>query len=167
MGSYKDNVFRANVGAMIINSRGQVLALERAGIENAWQLPQGGLEPGEEPWQGVLREVREETGLQPECLERLAEHPEWLAYELPPDKRTPKVGRGQVQKWFLLRLRAEYGETIPLEKATDAEFSDWKWMEFDKLVDIVVGFRQPLYRRLREEFGRYIVAGGTQKEGSA
>ena len=164
MGGYADNVFRANVGAVIINSRGQVLALERTGMKNAWQMPQGGLDAGEDPWQGVLREVREETGIRPERLERLAEHPDWLAYELPPEKRTPKLGRGQVQKWFLLRLMPGSGEEIDLAQATEAEFSAWRWMEFDELLDIVIGFRRPLYLRLQEEFRPYLGKAGAGEE---
>ena len=92
--------FRASVGAVIINSQGKVLALERSDTTGAWQFPQGGLEDQEEPLAAALREVQEETGIIPQSLHLLHQHPHLLSYELPPKWRSLRLGRGQTQRWF-------------------------------------------------------------------
>jgi putative (di)nucleoside polyphosphate hydrolase len=133
---------------VIVDAGGRVLAFERSDVPNAFQLPQGGLEPGEEPIDALWRELREETGLAATHLAVRAEVPEWLGYELPVDARSPKVGRGQVHKWFILGPRHEL--PIALGRGPGAEFKSWRWLGFDDLVDQVVAFRQPVYRRLAE-----------------
>jgi len=145
--------FRAGVGAAIVNRSGLVLALERADMPGAWQLPQGGLQASESPLHAVFREVQEETGIPKGELELLDTYPEPLAYELPPEAWSKKTGRGQVGYWFLLRFHGS--ETaIHLEKA--AEFSAWQWLPFAQLVTQVVEFRQPVYRRLYERFTPHV-----------
>ena len=146
-----DNVFRANVGGIVVNSENLILALERTAIPGAWQLPQGGLEEGEQPEVAVVREVCEETGLAPTDFQIIDEYPEWIAYELPTDKRNSKVGRGQVQKWFLLKLTANDGG-INLNKGPEPEFRNWRWTTFSWLVDRVVSFRRSTYRKLAIQF---------------
>jgi len=144
--------FRANVGAVIC-AGGRVLALERSDVPDAWQMPQGGLKPGEEPAQAALREIEEETGLFRASLEPIRSFPELLAYELPPKLRSKKTGRGQVQYWFFFRLNKGAAEPhLP----RGGEFRDWKWMEFPDLVKRAVDFRRPLYVRLAEYFEREI-----------
>jgi hypothetical protein len=96
--------FRANVGIAVARADGLVLALERIDQPDRWQMPQGGINIGEEPPEASLRELREETGLHPEHVELVAEHPSWLAYELPPARRRRLGTRGQVQRWFLYRF---------------------------------------------------------------
>ena len=91
----KAQFFRANVGIILYNPAGQVLAFERADRPGQWQLPQGGLGKNEEPLAAALRELEEETGLRPSQVELVGEHPRWLAYELPPEARRKKTGRGQ------------------------------------------------------------------------
>lgn len=150
-----DNVFRANVGAVVINREGLVLALERSDIKDAWQLPQGGLEEGEEPFNGVRRELREETTIGPHQLEALAELSEWLAYELPKEQRTRKHGRGQVQKWFLFRFVGNDSE-IDLSRAEASEFSRWQWMKMADVCQKTVAFRRPIYERIAREFAAYL-----------
>jgi putative (di)nucleoside polyphosphate hydrolase len=146
--------FRAGVGAAIINHQGLVLAFERADIPGAWQLPQGGLEALETPQTAVIREVREETGLSEDDLELLEALPEPLAYELPEKFRNKKTGRGQAQYWFLFRLRGVDGS---IEVAAGGEFRSWQWLPFDRLLSSVAPFRQGVYRRLAERFGRHLV----------
>lgn len=149
------NVFRASTGALILNQDGKVLALERLYIKDAWQLPQGGLEENESPVDAIYREIREETGLNDRDLQLLAEHPEWLAYELPEEMQSDKLGRGQVQKWFVFRLNSSE-DNINLETDGHQEFAAWKWMKFDKLIMITVPFRKSIYQRIADYFSDYL-----------
>jgi putative (di)nucleoside polyphosphate hydrolase len=143
--------FRAGVGAIILNEGGKVLALERKDIPGAWQLPQGGLED-ESPLEAVMREIREETGIEPQQLELLSTGPRLLAYELPLEARSKKTGRGQVQYWFLFQFTGP-DEAITL--GDHKEFRDWKWMSMDRLAAKVVSFKQPVYQELARDFKSY------------
>ena len=145
--------FRAGTGAVIIDERGLVLALERAGIAGAWQFPQGGLKGGEEPIDAAFREIAEETGIVESELELLESAPEPLAYELPHEARTAKTGRGQVQYWFLFRF---LGNDNAINVEQGGEFRHWQWLPFPELLQKTVGFRRPLYRRLAEHFGVHL-----------
>lgn len=147
--------FRAGVGAVVIDADGRVLACERADVPGAWQLPQGGLDAGEEPRDAVLRELEEETSLRPSALSILDEHPEWLAYEHPPEHRRPTHGRGQVQKWFLLRFDGADGD-IDVEHAATPEFRACRWMRLTELADETISYRQPVYRKLAERFADHL-----------
>ena len=147
--------FRASVGAVVIDPRGLVLALERSDVPGAWQLPQGGLAAGEEPRQAVLRELCEETGVGLGSVEIVAEHPDWLAYELPPQMRRSHTGLGQVQKWFLLRFTGATDEIDPAGVA-EPEFSDWQWMPMRQLVDAVAPFRRRVYAAVRDAFAAHL-----------
>ena len=141
--------FRASVGAVIINSSGQVLALERTDHPGAWQFPQGGIDDGEEPLTAVYREVEEETGIPANALALIRQHPRLLSYELPLEWRGPKVGRGQTQRWFLFRLVHEEAIQLP----SPGEFSHWRWLRFAELLPLVAPFRQEIYQALAHEFG--------------
>lgn len=148
MSKSMDTFFRANVGAVILNSQNQVLAFERSKIKGAWQLPQGGIKAGEEPAESVRREIEEETGLHIEELEFIAEFPEWLVYEVPKENRNKKVGRGQVQKWFFFRIINENETKIDLKKTMEKEFCNWQWISMKNLADIAVEFRRDIYLKL-------------------
>jgi putative (di)nucleoside polyphosphate hydrolase len=149
--------FRAGAGAVIIDRRGLVLALERSDTPAAWQLPQGGLKPSERPLDAVFREVKEETGISKHDLDVVDAYPEPLAYELPDDAWSKKTGRGQVGYWFLLRFSGT-DDAIDLQDAS--EFSSWQWIPFERLVTAVVEFRKHVYRRLNERFDVHL-AGDT------
>jgi putative (di)nucleoside polyphosphate hydrolase len=144
--------FRAGVGAVILKKDGLVLGLERKDIPGVWQLPQGGLDDNETPVEAVKREIREETGIEASDLELVASMPRWLAYELPEEARSKKIGRGQVQRWFLFRFRGS-DEAITL--GDKKEFRAWKWIGMDELTSIVVSFKQPVYQELAEYFKWY------------
>jgi len=151
--------FRASAGAVIVNRRGLVLAIERADTPGAWQLPQGGLKASESALAAVFREVQEETGIPKRDLELLDSYPEPLAYELPADVWSKKTGRGQVGYWLLLRFEGT-DQVITIERSSES--SSWKWMRFDRLVGSVADFRKPVYRRLYERFKRRL-AGAAQR----
>lgn len=144
--------FRASVGVVVARDDGRVLALERSDVPGAWQLPQGGLDAGETPLDAALRELAEETGLPAAAVRLEAEHPDWLAYELPPERRRKRTGLGQVQKWFLFRFAGDEAAIRPAD-VEHPEFSTWRWMPLARLAEETVAFRRPVYRRLVEAFG--------------
>lgn len=141
--------FRAGAGAVIANRDGHVLVCERRDRPRAWQFPQGGIENGEEPIDTVVREIKEETGISRRSLHLLAHYPELLAYELPRRARSAKTGLGQVQYWFLFSLKSG-GTQIRLPP--HSAFSATAWTPFSKAVADVVGFKQPMYKKLHSEF---------------
>jgi putative (di)nucleoside polyphosphate hydrolase len=149
----KPQVFRANVGIAVANDRGEVLALERSDRRGAWQLPQGGLDAGEEPFVAALRELGEETGLPADAVDHVATHPAWLTYELPPAAQR-RGFRGQAQKWFLFRLRA--GVTVDLAQAKSREFSAFRWQRLEALAREVWEVRRPIYEELARYFAPHL-----------
>ena len=153
-----DGAYRRGAGVMLLNSERKVWVGAR--IDNnrdAWQMPQGGIDPGEEPWATALRELEEETGIPPHLVERVAECPERLRYTLPPDLvgviwTEPWVG--QEQDWFLCRF---LGSDSDVNIATPhPEFREWKWADPEQLPDLIVPFKRELYRRLLSEFADYL-----------
>ena len=145
--------FRAGAGGMIINGAGLTLALERADIPGSWQMAQGGLDRDEEPLAAALREISEETAIPAQSLELLDSYPEPLVYELPPEMRSSRTGRGQAQYWYLFRFTGR-DEIINLGEGN--EFRSWKWLRFPALAALTPDFRKPLYRRLGRRFQKYI-----------
>lgn len=139
--------FRAGVVAVVERSDGAILAFERADVPGSWQLPQGGIELGEEALDAVWRELLEETGLGRSDVELVGEHPEWVAYEWPPDVRAGRRGIGQAHRWFTFR---PFDETVvPTPDGT--EFSAWRWVERRWLIDNVIAFRSTAYARVLEK----------------
>ncbi len=151
-----DLPYRDGVGIMLINCDGRVFVAKRIDtISEAWQMPQGGIDPGESPLISAVRELKEETGTDKAAL--LAECRDWLTYDLP-DELIPKIWggkyRGQKQKWFAMRFT---GTDADINIATEhPEFSEWQWLDMDKLPDIIVPFKRVLYQRLVEEFRNLI-----------
>jgi putative (di)nucleoside polyphosphate hydrolase len=153
-----DHLYRRGAGIMLLNRNGKAFVGARIdNPEDAWQMPQGGIEDDEEPWPGALRELEEETGIRPDLVEKIAEHPEMLRYDLPEEWRE-KLWRGkwhgQVQHWFLARYLGEDSE-VDL-KTEHPEFRAWKWVEPDELPELIVPFKRDLYRRLVEDFAPYL-----------
>jgi putative (di)nucleoside polyphosphate hydrolase len=152
-----DHLYRRGVGVMLLNAEGKVFAGARIdNTDDAWQMPQGGMDKGEEPWATALRELEEETGIPPRLVERLADCPERLRYDLPVELRGKLWGGkwiGQDQDWFLARF---LGRDEDVNIATEhPEFREWRWVEPDRLPELIVPFKRDLYRRLIEEFRPY------------
>jgi putative (di)nucleoside polyphosphate hydrolase len=153
--------YRLNVGAVLFNRQGLVLVARRADMPNAegpaggWQLPQGGIDPDEDPRAAVLRELAEEIGT--DHAEIIGEHPEWLTYDLPPHLVGVALGgryRGQRQRWFALRFTGEDGD-IRLDADPDPEFDAWRWASLSDLPALAVGFKRPIYRILATSFAHF------------
>lgn len=136
--------FRAGVVAVIERADGAILAFQRADVPESWQLPQGGIEAGEEASDAVWRELTEETGLGPTDVALIGEHPDWVAYEWPLEARAGRKGIGQVQRWFTFRIAAD--DVVP--QPDGSEFTAWKWVDRQWLIDNVVAFRASAYRRV-------------------
>jgi putative (di)nucleoside polyphosphate hydrolase len=132
--------FRAGVVMVVRHpDRDELLAFERADLPGEWQLPQGGIDNDEEPLDAAWRELAEETGLGPEQVELVGEHPRWVAYEWPADLRGKR--RGQVQRWFFFAAR----DAKVQPKVDDREFQAWRWCTPAWLIRQVVEFRQEAY----------------------
>ena len=134
--------FRAGVVAVVANSRDEVLAFERSDVPGAWQLPQGGIDVGEAPFEAAWRELGEETGLGSGDVELIGEHPTWMAYEFPDHVRSEGKRLGQVQRWYFFRALSD--DVIP--SPDRVEFVAWRWVDRDWLVEHVVSFRSEVYR---------------------
>jgi putative (di)nucleoside polyphosphate hydrolase len=150
--------YRRGVGVMLLNPEGRVFVAARIdNPEDAWQMPQGGIDAGEDPWATALRELEEETGIAPHLVERIAACPERLRYDLPEEWRPRLWGGkwiGQEQDWFLCRF---LGRDSDVDLATEhPEFRDWKWVEPERLPDLIVPFKRNLYRRLLREFSPWL-----------
>ncbi|GGH33725.1 putative (di)nucleoside polyphosphate hydrolase [Cribrihabitans marinus] len=147
--------YRRCVGVMLTNADGRVFVGQRNDrFEDAWQMPQGGVDDGEAPRVAALRELREETGVTDDLVEILAETETWLPYDLPVEI-VPQIWkgrfRGQEQKWFLMRF---HGRDDQIDIATEhPEFSRWKWQDPGDLLAGIVPFKRAVYARVLEEFG--------------
>ena len=153
--------YRLNVGAALFNRCGLVFVARRADLPNAegpaggWQLPQGGIDPREDPRAAVLRELAEEIGT--DRAEIIGEHPEWLTYELPANLVGVALGgryRGQKQRWFALRFLGEDSD-IRLDADPDPEFDAWRWAKLAELPGLAVDFKRPIYEILAASFARF------------
>lgn len=152
------HLYRRGVGVMLLNADREVWVGRRIdNTDEAWQMPQGGIERGEEPWATALRELEEETGIPPHLVERIADHPERLRYDLPKEARARLWGgkwKGQEQDWFLCRF---LGRQSDIDIATaEPEFCDWKWVPAANLPDIIVPFKRDLYRSLIDHWAEYL-----------
>lgn len=144
--------YRPCVGLMLLNDDAQVFVAQRVDVRGmAWQMPQGGIDPGETPRKAALRELREEIGT--DEAEILAESRYWHAYDLPPHL-IPRVWggryRGQTQRWFALRFLGSDAD-IDLE-AHHPEFHTWCWADFERLPEMIVPFKRDVYTKVMDEF---------------
>ena len=151
--------YRPGVGIVLLNAAGEVFVGQRLdSTQEAWQMPQGGIDPGEEPLDTAFRELAEETGITKAVL--LAESREWLTYDLPPEL----VGsiwkgkyRGQRQKWFAMRFT---GTDADIDIATPhPEFRSWRWAPHAELSRLIVPFKRDLYEAVLAEFAELLGPG--------
>lgn len=154
-----DLPYRPCVGVMLLNRAGKVWIGRRADDPNvqedepgAWQMPQGGIDEGEDPQPAALRELLEETGIG--NVEVLAETDGWLTYDLPEHLVGVALRgkyRGQKQKWYAMRYLGEDAD-IDLAKAEDDEFDAWRWEDAAALPELIVPFKRPVYEQVVAAF---------------
>jgi putative (di)nucleoside polyphosphate hydrolase len=147
--------YRLNVGAVLFGPDGRVFVGQRAGFSGAWQLPQGGIDEGEDPRKAVLRELLEEIGT--DKAEIMGEHTEWLTYDLPPELLGVAWGgkyQGQRQKWFALKFLGTDSD-IKLDADSHPEFTAWKWVPLADLPRLAVAFKREIYEVIARDFAVY------------
>jgi putative (di)nucleoside polyphosphate hydrolase len=155
--------YRAGVGIMLVNAQGRVFVGQRFdAVVEAWQMPQGGIDPGEDPYAAALRELEEETGVKAHLTSLIAETADWLSYDLPPELQgTIWKGkyRGQRQKWYALRFLGADADVDLMAHAAagHAEFKAWQWASLDQLAELIVPFKRKLYAQLVSELGTKVV----------
>ena len=150
--------YRPAVGIMLINPARHVwVGQRRDNSLEAWQMPQGGLDPGEDALEGALRELEEETGIVRDFVEIVAQAPEELTYDLPADligKVWKEPWRGQRQSWFLMRF---LGADADVNIATpEPEFRAWKWAPPAELPALIVPFKRRLYEDVVAAFAEWL-----------
>ncbi len=153
----KQNLYRLNVGMMIINKFNDVFIGKRiGGTEYCWQMPQGGIDKGESPRQTVMREMKEEIGSNNASI--LAES-NWYYYDIPTNLMTKSWDKkfcGQQQKWFLIKFLGNDSDinintTVP-------EFNEWKWSHVSELPKIVISFKKNIYIEVIKEFESFFMS---------
>ncbi len=165
MKNFEDLPYRPCVGLAVFNAAGQVFVGSRIGgpehvdAEHSWQMPQGGIDDGEDPYEAALRELYEETNIR--STKRLAETEGWLKYDIPHDiagQAWKGKYRGQKQKWFALRFTGDESEIdvqTPGGGSHKAEFMQWKWESLARTPELVVPFKRPVYEEVVAAFREF------------
>jgi len=159
--------YRPCVGVMLVNAQGLVFVGRRRNKRqpehvapgHEWQMPQGGIDPGEEPYAAALRELHEETNVR--SVELIAEAPDWYSYDLPQDvaKKAWRGGyRGQTQKWFALRFTGDESEIDIHDPGPGhkPEFDAWRWEEISRLPELIIPFKREVYEQVVAAFAPLI-----------
>jgi putative (di)nucleoside polyphosphate hydrolase len=161
MTRFEDLPYRPCAGVMLLNRAGlafigrRLNGPEHVDLTHVWQMPQGGIDPGEEPYPAALRELYEETNIR--SVERLGEVAEWLTYDIPRDILGQSWNgkyRGQIQKWYALRFTGEESEIDIAHPAGGhkPEFVEWRWEPIANLPALVVPFKRPVYETVVQAF---------------
>lgn len=155
--------YRPNAGLVLLNASGEIFAGKRIDtLGEAWQMPQGGIDKGEDAGPAAFRELKEETGISKDMVEVLAISEGWIKYDFPRElaaklwvsrKGEPKY-RGQKQRWYLMRF---LGEDSQVNIETDKpEFCEWRWMAPTSLIEHIVPFKRAIYQEVFEEFKAWL-----------
>ncbi len=167
MPDYDSLPYRPCVGVTVFNRAGLVFVGRRASgpehidATHVWQMPQGGIDENEEPYQAALRELFEETSIR--SVEKLGAVPDWLSYDIPRDilgDAWQGKYRGQKQRWYALRFTGADAEIDIAHPGGghDPEFIDWRWVALSELPELVVPFKRPVYERVVREFQPFATA---------
>ena len=156
-GNWQDRPYRPGVGAVLMNQQGRVFVAKRIDTPGeAWQMPQGGIDDGETPEAAVMRELEEETGTDKAVIVDQTE--DWLTYDLPHELLDTLWGgrfRGQRQIWFLLRFIGNDSD-IDIHAHNHPEFSEWQWVDIDRVPDMIVPFKRDMYGEIVRRFNRHV-----------
>jgi putative (di)nucleoside polyphosphate hydrolase len=167
MASTEDLPYRPCVGIMVLNRAGHVFIgrrladVEHSDLIHDWQMPQGGVDPGEDTWPAALRELHEETNIR--SVERLGEYPEWLSYDIPRDlvgQAWSGKYRGQTQKWYAMRFTGDEREidiATPGGGVHKPEFIEWRWEPMTNISALVVPFKRAVYDRVVGAFHKFSI----------
>lgn len=152
--------YRPCAGIMLVNAAGRVFVGQRRDSTlEAWQMPQGGIDPGEDALAAAIRELGEETGIAPEHVELIAAADGEFTYDLPPEmigKVWRGKWRGQTQRWFLFRFTGEDSD-IDIRTAHQ-EFRAWRWINPEDLPRLIVPFKRELYEAVLAAFRSHLAA---------
>ena len=147
--------YRSCIGITLFNKKGLVFIAERIDIAGAWQMPQGGIDKNENPKNAALRELEEEIGTK--NVEILSFYDKWMYYDFPQNKSKRKIFhgkyKGQKQIWFAMKFLGKDKE-IKIE-TKNPEFRRWKWVEFEKTIDLVVNFKKEIYKNVYKKFSNF------------
>jgi putative (di)nucleoside polyphosphate hydrolase len=159
-GGRDPSLYRPNVGLAIFSKKGHVWLGRRVGVRKddtryAWQMPQGGVDRGETPAEAAIRELGEETGLDPHQVELLEELEPWLFYDFPPALKAKLTGPyfGQRQKWFAYRFLGSDTD-FRLDRHT-VEFDAWKWAPLEDAEGLVIPFKAAVYGEVARAFAKW------------
>lgn len=159
---FEDLPYRPCVGVMVLNREGRAFIGRRLGgpehvdDDHVWQMPQGGIDEGEDPYPAALRELYEETSIR--SVEKIGEIGDWLIYDIPRDivgQAWKGKYRGQKQKWFALRFTGADSEIDidnPGGSEHKPEFVQWRWEPVEKLPGLIIPFKRGVYERVVKEF---------------
>ena len=150
------SLYRPCVGVMLVNREGRAFVGKRIDNQEGdwWQMPQGGVDEGEDPDAALLRELAEETGARAEHVEVLGKLPEELFYDLPDDLKGKLWGGrfvGQRQAWYLARFTGSDGD-IDIAAHDPPEFCEWKWVDPELLPELIVPFKREVYQAIVDGF---------------
>ena len=165
MPRHQDLPYRLSVGTMVLNRQGRVFVgrrfagPEHVDVDHPWQMPQGGVDRGEDPYPAALRELAEETNIT--SVKLLAEAPEWFTYDLPPELVRHAWGgryRGQKQKWYALRFTGKDSEINVAHPAGghEPEFSAWRWVPMRELPELIIPFKRNVYEHVVAAFAHLV-----------
>lgn len=160
MSDASNQMYRPCAGIMLVNTAGQAFVGKRIDTKEGdwWQMPQGGIDKGEDIEEAALRELYEEAGVTPDKVAIIARTRDELFYDLPDELKGKLWGGryiGQRQTWFLMRFTG-MDEDIDLTAHNPPEFADWRWVEPDTLPKLIIPFKKPIYRAILAEFGDLI-----------
>lgn len=154
----QEKEYRPCVGIMLFNKQGNIFIGKRFDSDSYWQMPQGGVDDGEELEQAALRELLEEVGT--DKAEIVSKNKEWIHYNLPEEViPTCWNGRysGQKQRWFLMKFCGK-DKDININYTDHPEFKEWRWQNVDDLVASAIPFKKEVYKKVIEEFSSIIKA---------
>lgn len=154
--------YRPCVGVMLLNDKGEVWVGRRFQKQNDdggeglwWQMPQGGIDEGEEPEPAARRELAEETSIKSKHVKLLAEAPEWYKYDLPAHligKSWKGKYRGQTQKWFAYRFTGQDKDIDLAPEGHKQEFDAWRWAPMDEIINLIIPFKRSVYQQVVAAF---------------